>query len=73
MSEEGRNTFSLCSSCPLPGGGGAPVCGLLVLISGVCVFDVHFSFFFSSPLSVCWAEKGSYRQQPPKRFSFLHA
>lgn len=70
LRKEERNTFSFCSSSPAAKGGGAPVCGLLVLISGVCVLKGHFSFVF--PFCV-FGEKGSCRQQPPKRFSFLHS
>lgn len=64
LRKEERNTFSFCSSSLTAKGGGAPVCGLLVLISGVCVLKGHFSFVF--PFCV-FGEKGSCRQQPPKQ------
>lgn len=54
--KRGGKKHFLPSFLPTVKRGGAPVCGLLVLICGVCVFEGHFSFVFLTPFDVLGRE-----------------
>lgn len=54
--KRGEKKHFLPSLLPTVVRGGAPVCGLLVFICRVCVFEGHFSFVFLTPFDVLGRE-----------------
>lgn len=52
----GKKHFLFSLLLPTAKGGGAPVCGLLVLIWGEGVYGGHFSFVFVTPFGVLGKE-----------------